>query len=153
MRAVWRSHDVFETGDELSGVLPVSGSRALPDGEIQAGTPIPALVPMPTIPMAPLPSPVFIDKGQVFFGPPATPDPAGKSVTENPGFPFFIPGVAGARAPHPPLDFAPDTVGGGLMDGGLPRHVITGGGGLYERPPHVFLSKEPEKENAPFLPV
>ena len=24
----------------------------------------------------------------------------------NPGYPFFIPGIAGSRAPHPPLDFA-----------------------------------------------
>ncbi|HKB66457.1 MAG TPA: hypothetical protein VKC61_11420 [Pyrinomonadaceae bacterium] len=152
MWAMWRTHDVFEAGTELSGGIPVSGSRALPDGEIQAGTPIPALVPMPTIPMAPLPSPVFIDKGQVVFGTPATPDPAGKSVTENPGFPFFIPGVAGARAPHPPLDFAPDTVGGGLMDGGLPRHVITGGEVSYERHTQFDWSKDLDKVNALSLP-
>ena len=45
---------------------------------------------------------------------------------ENPGFPFFIPGVAGTRAPHPPLDFAPDGSGGLLPAyGGLPRHVVT----------------------------
>ena len=24
---------------------------------------------------------------------------------DNPGYPFFIPGVAGHRPPHPPLDF------------------------------------------------
>ena len=28
---------------------------------------------------------------------------------ENPGFPFFVPGVAGQRVPHPPLDFAPQS--------------------------------------------
>ena len=33
--------------------------------------------------------------------------------------PFFIPGVAGHRPPHPPLDT--------VDDGGLPRHVIIGG--------------------------
>ena len=152
MWAMWRTHDVFEAGTELKGGIPVSGARALPDGEIQAGTPIPAIVPLPTIPMAPLPSAVFIDKGQVVFGTPAVPDPTGKNVTENPGFPFFIPGVAGARAPHPPLDFAPDTVNGGLMDGGLPRHVITGGEVSYERHTQFDWSKDLAKVNAISLP-
>ena len=152
MWAMWRTHDVFESGTELKDGIPVTGARALPDGEIQAGTPIPALVPMPTIPMAPLPSAVFIDKGQVVYGTPAAPDPEGKSVTQNPGFPFFIPGVAGARAPHPPLDFAPDTVNGGLMDGGLPRHVITGGEVSYERHTKFDWSKDLDKVNAIQLP-
>ena len=35
------------------------------------------------------------------------------------GYPFYIPGVAGHRPPHPPLDT--------IDDGGLPRHVIVGG--------------------------
>ncbi|HEX8722142.1 MAG TPA: hypothetical protein VF736_16020, partial [Pyrinomonadaceae bacterium] len=33
--------------------------------------------------------------------------------------PFYVPGVAGHRPPHPPLDT--------IDDGGLPRHVVTGG--------------------------
>ncbi len=33
--------------------------------------------------------------------------------------PFFVAGVAGHRPPHPPLDT--------IADGGLPRHVVTGG--------------------------
>jgi hypothetical protein len=37
----------------------------------------------------------------------------------NPGYPFFVAAVAGHRPPHPPLDT--------VDDGGLPRHVITGG--------------------------
>ena len=152
MWAMWRTHDVFEAGTELKDGFPISGARALPDGEIQAGTPIPALVPLPTIPMAPLPSSVFIANGQVVYGTPAAPDPAGTSVTENPGFPFFIPGVAGARAPHPPLDFAPDTVNGGLMDGGLPRHVVTGGEISYERHTMFDWSKDLDKVNAISLP-
>src|SRR3954454_5587708 len=61
MWAMWRTHDTFESG---SYVFPsgsnqnqvVPGSRALPDGEIIAGTPQPAIVPMPTLPMAPLPA-------------------------------------------------------------------------------------------------
>ncbi|HEX8685653.1 MAG TPA: hypothetical protein VF654_04100, partial [Pyrinomonadaceae bacterium] len=96
MRELWRSHDAFEEGTELDGAgRPTAYSRRLPDGEIAAGTPIPAIVPLPTIPMAPAPTASFQ------------------------GFPFYIPGVAGHRPPHPPLDT--------VDDGGLPRHVITGG--------------------------
>jgi hypothetical protein len=96
MWEMWRSHDVFEAGTVLDGNgRPAAGSRALPDGEIAAGTPIPGLVPLPTIAMAPMPTAQFM------------------------GFPFYIPGVAGHRPPHPPLDT--------IDDGGLPRHVITGG--------------------------
>src|SRR5262249_56154856 len=101
------------------------------DGEISAGSPTPAIVPMPTLAMAPMPSPVFIQNGQIVYGTPAAPDPNGTSVTVNPGYPFFIPGVAGARAPHPPFDFAPDGAGG-FLDGGLPRHVVIGGTISYE---------------------
>ena len=36
-----------------------------------------------------------------------------------PGYPFFNPAVAGHRPPHPPLDT--------IDDGGLKRHIITGG--------------------------
>ena len=127
MWALWRVHDVFEAGTVLTPEgKPAPGSRALPDGEIVAGTPIPAVVPMPTMPMPLMPSPLFIDNGQVVYGTPADPDPTGSKVTENPGFPFFIPGIAGFRPPHPPLDFAPDGAGG-FLDGGLPRHVNTGG--------------------------
>ncbi|HEX8720343.1 MAG TPA: hypothetical protein VF736_06865, partial [Pyrinomonadaceae bacterium] len=96
MWELWRSHDAFEEGTELDGAgRPTAYSRRLPDGEIAAGTPIPAIVPLPTIPMAPAPTASFQ------------------------GFPFYIPGVAGHRPPHPPLDT--------VDDGGLPRHVITGG--------------------------
>jgi len=35
--------------------LNLAGARALPDGEISTGTPIPAIVPLPTLAMAPLP--------------------------------------------------------------------------------------------------
>ncbi len=96
MWEMWRSHDVFEAGTQLDGDgRPANGARALPDGEIQAGTPIPGLVPLPTIAMAPMPTEQFK------------------------GYPFYIPGVAGHRPPHPPLDT--------IDDGGLPRHVIVGG--------------------------
>jgi len=104
MWSLWRIHDVFEQGTML-GVTgaPASGARALPDGEIVAGTPIPGLVPLPGLPMAPMPTPAMQ------------------------GYPFYIPGVAGHRPPHPPLDLAPDAVNGGYLDGGLPRHVVIAG--------------------------
>ena len=142
MWAMWRTHDTFEEGTKLdANGIPTNDSRALPDGEIQAGTPNPALVPMPTLPMAPMPSPVFIKNGQIVFGTPATPDPTGANVTVNPGFPYFIPGIAGMRAPHPPLDFAKDD-NGNILDGGLPRHVTTGGTILYEKHDQFDWSKD-----------
>ncbi len=152
MWAMWRTHDTFEPGSQVNANgIPVTGTRALPDGEIKAGTPMPALVPMPTLPMAPMPSSVFIQNGQIVFGTPAAPDPTGASVSVNPGFPFFIPGIAGARAPHPPLDFAPDGAGG-FLDGGLPRHVVTGGTIKYEKHDQFDWSKDLATMTARQLP-
>ncbi len=77
MWAMWRVHDVFEEGTPLevsqqgadgyhsepyalrSG-KPAAGARALPDGEIVAGTPIPAIVPLPGKAMAPMPGKVVV---------------------------------------------------------------------------------------------
>lgn len=77
MWAMWRVHDVFEEGTRLdvsqqgadgyhsepfalrSG-KPATGARALPDGEIVAGTPIPAIVPLPGKAMAPMPGKVVV---------------------------------------------------------------------------------------------
>src|ERR1051326_8060348 len=152
MWALWRTHDTFEEGSTVdANGIPVKGTRALPDGEIDAGSPTPAVVPMPTLPMAPMPSSVFIQNGQVVYGTPAAPDPTGAHVTINPGFPFFIPGLAGMRAPHPPLDFAPDGAGG-FMDGGLPRHVTTGGTIAYEKHDQFDWSKDFATLNAQQLP-
>ncbi|MFP3939608.1 MAG: copper oxidase [Thermoanaerobaculia bacterium] len=110
MWSLWRVHDVFESGTPLDAEgRPADGSRALPDGEIAAGTPIPGVVPIPTRSMAPAPqADVKIVDGEAVV-----------SGTGNPGYPFFIPGKAGHRPPHPPLDT--------LHDGGLPRHVLTTG--------------------------
>lgn len=110
MWAMWRVHDVFEGGTPLDEKgRPKKGSRAYPDAEILAGTPIPGLVPLPSKPMAPLPAAqVSINNGQVQV-----------TGVGNPGFPFYIPAVAGQRPPGPPLDK--------IHDGGLPRHVVTAG--------------------------
>jgi hypothetical protein len=201
MWAMWRTHDTFEAGTflypdgttvngiDVSGQA-VPGSRALPDGEIVTGAPNPALVPLPTLPMAPLPAYAQIQKqavvngvptgsgGQVVIGGKCQANkingldviggctdgqvlngtvinsqydfarikmvgqfqPSAGNALQNPGYPFFIPGIAGARAPHPPLDFActqKDASGkcvpGTYLDGGLPRHVVFGGSVSYER--------------------
>jgi hypothetical protein len=115
MWELWRTHDVFEEGTRLDfWGRPAFGSRALPDAEIKRGTPIPAVVPLPggaaankakyVMPPMPQAKAEIVD-GQV-------------QVTGdgNPGFPFFVPAVAGHRPPHPPLDTQ--------FDAGLPRHII-----------------------------
>ena len=141
MWALWRVHDTFEAGTKLlvSGTgfhtdpyalqngTPAAGTRALPDAEITAGTPIPALVPIPTLAMAPMPGPVHIAAGQVVVDDPS----------KNPGFPFFIPGKAGHRAPHPPLDTE--------FDGGLPRHLVLGGESTFPALNRLDFSKTSEK--------
>lgn len=125
MWALWRVHDVLEAGTKLdANGKPTSSSRALPDGEIQVGTPIPGLVPLPTKAIAPIPSHVHIENGQAIV------DIANDQ--RNPGFPFYIPGVAGNRAPHPPLDFATDE-NGKPLDGGLPRHLVIDGTIVWEQ--------------------
>ncbi|GAB5400993.1 MAG: multicopper oxidase [Aureisphaera sp.] len=123
MWSMWRVHDVLELGTELKGDGSVApGARALPDGEITTGTPIPGLVPIPTLAMAPVPSKTTISDGQVVV----------EDTSKNPGYPFYIPGIAGSRPPHPPLDFAQgpiyntvgDSIAYGSLNGGLPRNVI-----------------------------
>src|SRR6185295_5050021 len=47
-----------------------------------------------------------------------------------PGYPFFNPALAGHRPPKPPLDT--------IDDGGLPRHIITGGTFFHEETPLRF---------------
>jgi hypothetical protein len=120
MWALYRVHDVFEEGTELDADgRPAVHARALPDAEIKVGTPIPAVVPLPTLAMAPMPAAVEIADGQVHFPQPPT---------SNPGYPFFVPGLAGHRPPHPPMAFDRDTKdASNVLDGGLPRHLIVGG--------------------------
>ncbi len=174
MWSLWRVHDVLESGTKLDGEgrpLP-SWNRALPDGEIVLGTPIPAVVPMPTLAMAPIPARVRLstaaDDYPLPIGPTAKFDSlAGRrAIVEpipmaaasspeyrNPGFPFFVPGVAGHRAPHPPLDFAWKEGSDGApilnadgtrqyLDGGLPRHQALGGETVRELHTRWDFSKD-----------
>ena len=81
MWELFRVHDVFEAGTKLDTAgRPTATSRKLPDGEIAAGTPIPAVVPIPTIAMPVMPTASFQ------------------------GYPFYVPAQAGHRPPTPPLD-------------------------------------------------
>lgn len=142
MWALFRVHDVLELGTEMGpDGRPLAGARALPDAEIKSGTPIPALVPLPTRAMAPIPAAVAIVEGQIRF-----PEPP----TTNPGFPFFIPGKMGRRAPHPPMDFA--VMGDDVLDGGLPRHLITDGTVKFENHTRWDFTKESGRLDAVELP-
>jgi manganese oxidase len=147
MWSLWRVHDVFESGTELDrqGRPSAGWNRVLPDGEIAAGTPIPALVPMPTLPMAPIGARVKIAPVDVPGAAPGTTvragfrvdvDLADANIANGPGFPFFIPGVAGQRVPHPPMDFAPDEAdpANPFLNGGLPRAIVLKDvGTVYEK--------------------
>ena len=137
MWSLWRVHDVLEKGTRLNSVgQPIEelGNRALPDGEISQGTPIPAIIPLPGKPMPPLPGAnVLISQGQVQV-----------SGTGNPGYPFFIPGIAGRRPPKPPLDT--------IDDGGLPRHVISQVIGYVEAHDRLDWHKELRVAQAQWLP-
>lgn len=120
MWELWRVHDVFEDGlhrGPFDPTKPVNEqtnnprSRSLPDKEITAGTANPALVPLPGVALAPLPS------------------------AKLRGYPFFVPGEPGHRPPQPVLDMdvadytdftsRPDPAK--VVDGGLPRHVVLSG--------------------------
>lgn len=147
---LWRNHDVLETGTRLAVTpvdaggnpgyhttpfalqdgTPAAGARALPDGEIEVGVPISALVPLPGKPLPPLP-------GRVEVVPKVATDLAGVQrvvgslarVVDrnvNPGFPFWVASiedVVGQRPTTPPLDM---WAGAGGWDGGLPRHALQG---------------------------
>lgn len=119
MWALYRNHDVFEAGTQLDAQgYPKADARALPDGEIEKGTPIPAIVPIPTRPMAPMPGKVHIasgagtgyNGGQIVYDEPDT----------NAGYPFNLGMKGGHRPASPAMDISDD--------GGLPRHIVRGNG-------------------------
>ncbi|HEY0143453.1 MAG TPA: copper oxidase [Thermoanaerobaculia bacterium] len=166
MWAHWRTHDVYEVGSPFNTTrfpsqLGKYGSRALPDGEIAQGTPIPALIPMPVLAMPPMPGEV---KLVAVMDPNGSGNPLGWrpdvpaadiAANRNPGYPFFIPGVAGTRAPHPPMDFATENDPNGvaqIYDGGLPRHILVNGRITNEQHTPVNFSKDYDQVNAYQLP-
>ena len=166
MWAHWRTHDVLEVGSPFNTTkfpnqLGKYKTRALPDGEIATGTPIPAIIPMPVLAMPPMPGTVTIVP---VADPNGGPNPVGyraevaaADITNkvNPGFPFFIPGVAGTRAPHPPMDFATFTDNNGVQreyDGGLPRHLLINAKITNEQHTTVNFSKDYADVNAYELP-
>ncbi len=124
MWELWRVHDVFENGLHLGqyglgtkpGYTTNAQSRSLPDAEVLGGIANPAIVPLPGIALAPMPSAEFR------------------------GYPFYIPGEPGHRPPQPVLDmdvvatgysgaaaYATEPPQDDIVNGGLPRHVLTGG--------------------------
>ncbi|EHR73475.1 hypothetical protein BurJ1DRAFT_4689 [Burkholderiales bacterium JOSHI_001] len=130
---------------------PKAGSRAYPDSEIVAGTPIPALVPLPGKPMPVMPGRVTTKVNPLMaVTNPAKPVGSLSKVIDrgvNPGFPFWVAGmedVIGQRPPSPLLDMitpaevtALKASGNTLwseiqpaqadgFDGGLPRHALKG---------------------------
>ena len=151
MWEMWRVHDTFQQGtlmenDPADGLpIPAAGSRALPDGEIVAGTPIPGLVPIPTNAMAPMPDPdatiVASDLNGDTIADSSQFDANGDGIADieqvndlsaapavNPGYPWYIPGLLGHRPPTPAFDMDPDMDGSSAgFDGGLPRHVVSSG--------------------------
>jgi len=173
---MWRNHDVFEAGTPLAvsetktgfheesfGLMhgrPAAKARALPDGEINAGTPIPAIVPLPGKGMAPMPEPVQVTAKTNGLGSKAQLVTPFSEATINPGYPFWIAGVTehssyqssvGSRPTTPPLDMTsiPGVVDG--WDGGLPRHALAGfsAGGEAESKLDRFTAEKHLKKAKP----
>ncbi|EHR73476.1 hypothetical protein BurJ1DRAFT_4690 [Burkholderiales bacterium JOSHI_001] len=130
---------------------PKVGARAYPDSEIVAGTPIPALVPLPGKPMPVMPGRATVKTNPLMaVTNPAKPVGSLAKVIDrniNPGYPFWVAGmedVIGQRPPTPQLDMitpaevtALKATGNPLwseiqpaqadgFDGGLPRHALKG---------------------------
>ena len=127
MWELWRVHDVLEDGsrrlpdaelhgpDGASGTDPLTGQIApliLADGSPVidpatgkaklSGTPIPAVIPLPDQAMPP--EPTYLEDG------------VAAELDGFPGYPFYIAGKAGHRAPQAPFDIHEPA--------GLVRHVI-----------------------------
>jgi hypothetical protein len=131
MWEMWRVHDTLELGTELKiseegfhqspyGLkdgTPAEGARALPDGEMVAGSPIPAVIPLPGKPLPVLPARVSLVAKNANPGVDDDPNlpgvqeyaessqanvdrtdvyPLGHPLAgrvKNPGFPFWVAGV------------------------------------------------------------
>ena len=130
--------------------------RSYPDGEVVAGTPIPAVVPLPGKPMPLMPGDVAVVPNPDNVAGTTRPVGSLAKVIErdkNPGFPFWIAGIediVGQRPTSPPLDMLSAAQAASLptvsfpqygitdlfktvdsaqadgWDGGLPRHALRG---------------------------
>jgi manganese oxidase len=164
----------------LAAGKPKPGSRAYPDSEIVAGTPIPALVPLPGKPMPVMPGRVTTKVNPLMaVTNPAKPVGSLARVIDrniNPGYPFWVAGmedVIGQRPPTPLLDMltknqatalknsgdalwselAPEQADG--FDGGLPRHALKGlaaGGEAHTVTTRLDFSKEIVKSDVVYYP-
>jgi len=113
------------TNVDPTGLPADARNRAHPDGEILAGVPITAVVPLPGKPMAPMPAGgndtvVVVTKDSDGDGNPDSSQVHVTDRTTNPGYPFWIAGIdcdgdpvnctqgiVGQRPPTPPLDMLP----------------------------------------------
>jgi manganese oxidase len=201
----WRNNDTFQAGTILNATpatndaqgfaiasgyhtavwglaegKPKAGSRAYPDSEIVAGTPIPALVPLPGKPMPVMPGRVTTKVNPLMaVTNPAKPVGSLSKVIDrdvNPGFPFWIAGmedVIGQRPPTPVLDMLSKDQATALknsgdplwaelnpaqadgFDGGLPRHALKGlaaGGVAVTTTTRLDFSKELKKSDVVYYP-
>ncbi|MGE3916463.1 MAG: hypothetical protein AB7F78_12280 [Hyphomicrobiaceae bacterium] len=136
MWELWRVHDVLEDGTrrlsdgqenaELSTAPRAPGDTKVRSGSVDAdgnwlgkdapGTPIPGLIPLPDQGLPLLPT---------YANSAPSKDEPQDYRAGMPGYPFYIAGKPGHRAPQPPLDMAQDD--GQWRHGGLRRHVVEGG--------------------------
>jgi len=100
MWELWRHHDVFEDGNP---------QRNLPDAEIAGGTPTPAVIPIPELPMAPMPT---------YSTTTATHNGQSVQRPAHPGYPHYIAAQPGFRTSQAPYDIK--------WNGGMPRHLALG---------------------------
>ena len=134
---MWRNHDVLEAGTKLAASgsgfhtvpfalkngTPAAGARAQPDGEVTVGAPIPAVVPLPGKALPPMPAAGVTvravdrdgngtpDSSQAVLPYAAIAGPDGKFGTAddvNPGYPFWIAGIACGNPGANTLGMTPD---------------------------------------------
>ncbi len=149
------SNPALVADTNAAGLTNVAGApvgarnRAHPDGEILAGVPITATVPLPAKPMAPMPGDVVL----------VTKDSDGDGAADssqnyvvqrdrNPGYPFWIAGVdcgdetgafdpncplavVGQRPPTPPMDMMTQAEAQDLADNPEPVQVVLSDGSLH----------------------
>lgn len=157
MWELWRVHDVLEDGSRklpdgqweptlsLAEMNAATRAKKRPGSVDQAtgrwiepgdglsgknlGTPVPGLVPLPgqawpLLPTYPDEEAILTADGTVDAAPV-------EELATFPGYPFYIAGQPGHRAPQAPMDIARELAGDEVtdayLDGGLPRHIMTDG--------------------------